>query len=953
MKRHIFHAAVLFSLVMLTQLVALPAAQAAPGDFLFLWGAQQHFADPSGIAIDGSGNVFVTDTSSVQVFNSSGVRLRKWGTYGSGDGQLIYPRGVAIGKNGMVYVVDAGNNRIQVFDSAGKFLGKWRSGWSDNTIDGIAIDANGNVYVADPGSYDGDTGDYLNDSVKVFDSEGNFLRQLGSHGTGTGQFRAPTGVAVGVNGNVYVADNGNSRVQLFGPTGAFIRTAVADVFIWHGMAVDRNGNIFVSSDAGGNPFGVVKVFDSSGNLFRELKFTEDYYAEHYWIPIAVAVDKGGNAYVLDTENAGLRAFDTAGNLLGQWWTYGTGDAQLDRPTGIAVARNGEVYETDGQDKEDRVFNDRVRIFDGEGKFLRGWHMELRASTSGIAVDQGGKVYVLETSLPDLDTTASSVQVFDGLGTLLREWGSFGSDPGQFADPFGIAVDASGNVLVADTGNSRVQIFDNTGNLLKVLGSAGTGNGQFVNPEGIAVDGNGYIFVVDSGNSRVQVFNSAYNFVRKWGSAGFSNGFFSHPSGIAIDGNDNVFVADAGNNWIQVFNSTGSFLRKWGGEGDDSSLFREPRGVSVSQSGARVYVADTGNNRIQVFEGFGPASYSISGTVRQGSATGPALAGATVAIAGKTATTSSTGTFSVTGIPAGSYTLTISKTGFITKTSTGYVVDDNRSGLVFYLSAAPTFSMSGTVRQGSATGPVLAGATVAIAGKTSTTSSTGTFSISGILAGTYSPTISKDGFITKTIAGYVLDSNKSGLVFYLSAAPRYSMSGSLRQGSATGPVLAGATVAIAGKSVTTSSAGTFSITGILAGSYTLTISKTGYLTKTMTGYLVNSNKSGLVFYLTAVPKFSISGTVRRWSATGPVLPGATVAIAGKTAITSSSGSFSITGIPAGSYTLTISKAGCVTKRMTGYLINSNKSGLVFYLSPARRHSMSGTVRRVSTGWYSTS
>ena len=445
-----------------------------------------------------------------------------------------------------------------------------------------------------------------------------------------------------------------------------------------------------------------------------------------------------------------------------------------------------------------------------------------------------------------------------MGNFLQKWGSYGSDPGQLMDPSGIAVDKSGNVLVTDTGNSRVEIFDNAGNFLRHLGTVGTGNGQFVNPEGIAIDENGNIFVVDSGNSRIQVFDGANNFLRKWGSAGFSNGLFSHPSGIAVDVNGNVFVADVGNNRIQAFNSSGTFLRKWGSLGDANAFFREPRGVAVDKSGARVYVADSGNNRIQVFEGYGAARYSISGTVRQGSSTGPVLAGATVAIAGLTATTNSTGTFSITGILAGTYTLTVSKTGYITKTTTGYVVNSNKSGLVFYLSAAPRYSMSGTVRQGSTTGPVLAGATVAIAGKTATTSSTGTFSITGILAGTYTLTISKTGYITKTTTGYVVNSNKSGLVFYLSAAPRYSMSGTVRQGSTTGPVLAGATVAIAGKTATTSSTGTFSITGILAGTYTLTISKTGYVTKTTTGYLVNSNKSGLIFYLSAAPGYTMRG-----------------------------------------------------------------------------------------------
>jgi hypothetical protein len=161
----------------------------------------------------------------------------------------------------------------------------------------------------------------------------------------------------------------------------------------------------------------------------------------------------------------------------------------------------------------------------------------------------------------------------------------------------------------------------------------------------------------------------------------------------------------------------------------------------------------------------------------------------------------------------------------------------------------TFSMSGTVHSGSATGPALAGATVAIAGQTTTTSGTGTFSIAGIAAGTYPLTISKTGYTTYTNPAYLINANQADLTFYLMQPTTYSMSGRVRSGSATGRVLAGATVAIAGHASTTGLLGAFSITGIAAGTYTLTISKTGYNTYTNPAYLINANQSGLTFYLT--------------------------------------------------------------------------------------------------------
>ena len=336
-------------------------------------------------------------------------------------------------------------------------------------------------------------------------------------------------------------------------------------------------------------------------------------------------------------------------------------------------------------------------------------------------------------------------------------------------------------------------------------------------------------------------------------------------------------------------------------------------------------------------------FSMSGMVRQGSATGAPLAGATVAIAGRTTSTSSTGTFSITGIPAGSYTLTISKSGFVTKTVTGYPVSGNQSGLNFFLNLGTVYSLSGTVHSGSATGPMLAGATVAIAGKTALSTSTGTFSIAGIPAGSYSLVISKAGYYTKTITGVVVNANRSGMALYLTQLPIYSISGTVRSGSTAGPVLAGATVAIAGRAAITSSAGTFSIVGIPLGTYSLVISRPGYYTKTMTGVVINATRSGMQLYLTPIPLYSISGTVRLGSTTGPVVAGATLTVAGKTAITGSTGSFGITGIPGGTHTVTISKAGYLT-RSTTVTLPPSRTGLVFYLTPS--YTVSGTVRNGS-------
>jgi len=113
------------------------------------------FYMPGGVAVDGSGNVYVSDfgSDSIHKFSSSGRFLAKWGTYCSGDGQFIEPQGVAVDGSGNVYVADYGNHRIQKFSSSGRFLAKWGTyGSGDGQFiepQGVAVDGSGNVYVSD------------------------------------------------------------------------------------------------------------------------------------------------------------------------------------------------------------------------------------------------------------------------------------------------------------------------------------------------------------------------------------------------------------------------------------------------------------------------------------------------------------------------------------------------------------------------------------------------------------------------------------------------------------------------------------------------------------------------------------------------------------------------------------------------------------------------------------
>jgi uncharacterized protein (TIGR03663 family) len=186
-------------------------------------------------------------------------------------------------------------------------------------------------------------------------------------------------------------------------------------------------------------------------------------------------------------------------------------------------------------------------------------------------------------------------------------------------PTGVAVDADGNLYVADTNAHRIVVFGPDGAQLRVIGRQGPGLGEFFEPRGVAVDADGNLYVADTWNARVVKYDRAGRPIKAWGSgseelgdgrratitdgteagnAAAPLGFFG-PRGIAVDAQGNVYIADTGNKRIVVTDSDGNFLYQWGYAGSEPGAFNEPTGVAVDGQG-NVYVADTWNGRVQVF-----------------------------------------------------------------------------------------------------------------------------------------------------------------------------------------------------------------------------------------------------------------------------------------------------------------------------------------------------------------
>lgn len=219
--------------------------------------------------------------------------------------------------------------------------------------------------------------------------------------------------------------------------------------------------------------------------------------------------------------------------------------------------------------------------------------------TGVAIDASGNIFVA-------DLNNHRIQKFSSTGTYLLNWGTNGTGNGQFNYAYSVRVDASGNVYVADLGNNRIQKFNNNGGYLLQWGSQGSGNGQFTSPSGVAIDAAGNVYVVDAGNNRIQKFNSSGTYLSQWGGPGTGNGQFNGPREVAIDAAGNVFVGDQGNYRIQKFTNAGVYITHWGSLGNGNGQFSKnnsPFGVAIDASN-NVYVADRDNNRIQKFTNTG-------------------------------------------------------------------------------------------------------------------------------------------------------------------------------------------------------------------------------------------------------------------------------------------------------------------------------------------------------------
>lgn len=276
--------------------------------------------------------------------------LYKFGTFGTGVGQLQFPAGVTIDSSGNIIVADTWNHRVQVFDSSGTHLNTFGINGTGNGQFiwplGITVNSSGNIIVADT----------WNDRVQVFDSSGTHLNTFGSNGFGNGELILPSAVAVDSLDEIIVVDSGNGRIQVFDSGGEFLRefgsfgTGNGQFVYPYGVSVDGSDNIIVTDWDGHQ----VLVFDSSGTLLNTFgaNGTGDGQFQN---PAGVEVDGSGNIIVADYDNHRIQVFDSEGNFHSKFGSFGNGDGEFNNPCDVAVDGSGNIIVAD-------FLNSRIQLF---------------------------------------------------------------------------------------------------------------------------------------------------------------------------------------------------------------------------------------------------------------------------------------------------------------------------------------------------------------------------------------------------------------------------------------------------------------------------------------------------------------------------------------------------------------------------------------------------------------
>ena len=697
---------------------------------------------PWGVAVNSVGDIFIADyqnnyvrkvdhiTQYISAYAGYSYRatVSNPGGY-SGNGavatsaELYAPMGLAVDSGGVLYIADSANQRIRkvVPGTTNNTIYDVASGLNDPM--GVAVDSSGNLYIAESGN--NQIFEMVASNQAIYAIAGNGISGFaGDGGLATkAEFGQPAhtgvyGIAVDAHKNVYIPDANNQRIRVVG-ANTIVFASCSPSVVGYGQGTTCSASILGSNLTGtvawtinGSAWGTNTLSgnsDSISGLTTEstgtyairaaysgdsnnaagsasTALTIETYAQTitfvaptspvtYGVaPIAlsatatsglpvtfsvvsgpgtvnastltvtgpgtivVAAHQTGNSSYAPAQqvtqsvvvNYSLPAHGIITTIVGNGTAGYTGDgslaadAELNTPFGVAVNSSGSVYIADSNNYRIRAMAYSTgNIFTIAGYGLGG---------NGVVVDSSSNFYISNTvSNRILVGLGSNGNIYLVAGNANGTSG-YGGDGGAPSSallnaPQGVALDASGNLYIADTNNNRIRKITAATNIISTVAGNGTGGfsgdgasatGAKINsPYSVAVDPNGNIYIADTYNNRVRKVTSAgiISTVAGNGTAGFTGDGGSAtsaelylPTGIASDSSGNIYIADYGNNRVRkVTVSTGIISTVAGNgtsgfSGDNGSAtsaeLQRPAGVALDASG-NLYIADAYNNRIRV------------------------------------------------------------------------------------------------------------------------------------------------------------------------------------------------------------------------------------------------------------------------------------------------------------------------------------------------------------------
>ncbi len=450
---------------------------------------------PAAVVINPNGQFFVVDfgNNRVRQVSAAGIISTYAGTGAvglSGDNgpplraTFNYPTGMALTPTGDLLLADAGNNRIRRISNG---LVSSVSAGSLNFPDGVRADSAGSIFISDSGNFR-IVKVTSNGFVSVVAGTGSQGFSGDGGGAAAAALNYPNDVAISADGTIYIADSANSRIRVVSPAGIISTLAGSDtapqIHSADSVAVNESGTIYYTDSFRNQVFsvsrgGVVTRVAGDGTRGSSGDGSEATAAQLSG-PLGLGLDSAGNLYIADTGNHAIRRVTPGGVI-----TTAV-NSDLNFPTGVAIHGAGNLFIADSGNS--RV----VRVAPN------GTATAIAANARGVAVDTMGNLYVADQANNRVQRVAPS-----GAITTVAT--------GPLKSPSGLSVDKTGNLFIADSGNRLIRQVAPDGTVSTLGSIEGFGGdagpaalSRFSRPLATAVDAVGNLYVADSGNSAMRV-----------------------------------------------------------------------------------------------------------------------------------------------------------------------------------------------------------------------------------------------------------------------------------------------------------------------------------------------------------------------------------------------------------------------------------------------------------------